>query len=191
MLIPTEHVREDRHGGGFGVSKFNLMRKIFYFLMILILFFACVAQKDRRSVNRVKANVTLLNQVGVEWLKLHPCANDTIIKSIPIPGKTDTITKVDTLINNIPGKPITVYVTKYINRTDTIVKVVMDNQQINILKDTVQANYKAISFLQGMQLVKDAQIRQAKKWNWIFGGIIGLLFVIGVINLYLKLKPKI
>jgi len=63
----------------------NILNWIVFFSVMLV--FGCsVTKQNQKAVNRVKADINLLNDVGGAWALLNPCIPDQ-----PKPGKTITI----------------------------------------------------------------------------------------------------
>ena len=160
------------------------------FLIIVGAASCSVAKKDQKAVNRVKANVELLNQVGKEWVKLNPCANDSTFIF-----NTDTLVTSDTayLTDQVTVQD-TVQVTKVITKTvrirDSVKVVVQDKQQIELLKkDLSQAINSQIVYL---NRALDAEqrikiLKQDIKSMWLYLIIAGL--IIGILT-YLLIKRK-
>jgi hypothetical protein len=150
-----------------------------------LLFFGCAVQKDRKAVLRVNANSELQDKVGVVWIKLHPCINDTIEKT-----KTDTTMVINT-VWEVQKDTIIKKITKVITIHDTLKVIVQDKQGLSILTDSINAEKRNNSFLKGQITEKEKQIKEQKKKE-IYLWIALSMFLAGLITLiYQKLKPKI
>jgi hypothetical protein len=112
------------------------MRYIIIFLLFAI---GCSeAKKLQKAENRVLANVNSLNKVGLEYLKLHPCVNDSVWAYIP----GDTITQLLPFVDSIETiRNDTVYKEKIRTQIktvhDTIKITIKDQSETKRLKDTV------------------------------------------------------
>jgi flagellar biosynthesis/type III secretory pathway M-ring protein FliF/YscJ len=146
-------------------------------IMFILFMFGCRATKDRKAKDRVLSTPELLEQVGREWEKNHPCVNDTVF------GKSDTIenihtkieylTDLDTLIVTEPGKVHTVV--KTITRTITIrdTAVVEDTRRLNIANDS--AKYYKFMYQRNEQIIE--QHKKDKKdlstsAGWAFNALV-------------------
>lgn len=117
--------------------------KILLSIFLAAFLFSCsIAKKNQRAVNRVKADINLLNDVGDAWQKLHPCQIDTIIqfkdgKEI-ISYDTLEISHTDTVYKD-NTKIVTDYktVVKYVNKTDTIFRIQTDKRAEQIALDKI------------------------------------------------------
>ena len=176
------------------------MKKCFL-LAFYLLFFGCTVQKDRRAVSRIEANRTLLDQVFVEGLKLHPCSNDTthlkpIIDHIGT-TTTDTIKPKQKPIqpNEKPCIPDTIKIKTTKTFHDSIPYLILDRQQIEIRNDTILQLKKDKSFQAGQLSAKDVQIKaQQKKEIWLYGIISGLMVFIVIyfgVKIYLSVSKVI
>ncbi|HEY8690569.1 MAG TPA: hypothetical protein VIM07_15135 [Chitinophagaceae bacterium] len=160
------------------------------------LFSCSISKKNQRAVNRVKADINLLNDVGNSWQLLHPCQIDTIIQFKN--GKE--IVRYDTLDNshtdtvyNTDAQTKTIYktVVKYVNKTDTIFRIQTDKraEQIALDKVTFLEGQTVELKLQKKDLVKSCHI----KLIWIIAeGLVILLLIIVVFRFIFTPKiPKI
>lgn len=165
---------------------------IVYLFLLLVFIFGCTVQKDRRAINRVEANINLLNQTGVEWLKLHPCANEStilILRDTVTENKTDTV--------HIAGVPDTIKIktVQTIYATKTIEKTVIDGQMVKMQADTINAQKRAISFQAGQLSAKDQTIKEQKKsnlylWLTICGFICSIVIYFGI-GWYIKIHKVV
>lgn len=180
--------------------------KILLFTLIVGSGISCsVAKKDQKAVNRVKADINLLNDVGGAWVKLNPCIPDTlrtgktitIIDSSFSDEKVESLNKViDSLLDkNCPTenidslrksikkeldkgcKPAIVYK----NRTDTIpdkrAEQILSNQVSNLTGQITQLKSD------NSELKKESKARLF----WAIGiGLLGLI-IIGLL-IYLLFK---
>jgi hypothetical protein len=167
------------------------MKRLITYVIILLVFTSCVTtrERDQRAVNRVKANIILLDDVFMAGLKLHPCANSgtTVIH------KDTTITYDTIKPKPVPGPlkpciPDTIRIksvkTILVRKDSTIV----DNLRIDILTDSVNVGKQKLAFKQGQVYELQGQIGAFKKVKtklWLV--IAGLGLVIGLL-IYLKIK---
>lgn len=117
--------------------------KILLFTLIVGSGISCsVAKKDKKAVNRVKADINLLNDAGNSWQQLHPCTIDTVVQFKD--GKE--IVRYDTLFSQVADTVLdpvtqikTVYknVIKYVNKTDTLITYVTDNRALRLSQDEI------------------------------------------------------
>lgn len=173
-----------------------LMGIIFPFLL-----FACnptkqAARKDAKAVDRVLAKRPLLDTVGREWAKLHPCETDSIVTH-----STDTLTNMDTVVQ-ISVQKDTVYkttvVTKTVHIKDTVRVKVTAFRELQIEQENhaktwgfLIAAQGEIGRLQGKVIQAQDNEKEALKgkslFKWLF---YGLLVALGL-GVVLKLKKKI
>ena len=164
--------------------------KTLVILLSILLLNSCKVTKDTRAVNRVKADINLLNDVGPQWAKLNPCTVDTIREFIN--GKE--VVRYDTLFNErvdtvYKDNTQTVYKTivKYINKTDTLKVYVIDNRAERVAVDQLNNSQGQVTQLKAdnAQLKKESK---ARLW-WLIGvGVIGFLAIVFLVYLLLK-KP--
>lgn len=172
---------------------------IFAILFALIAYFltgCSESKKGQKAVNRVKADINLLNQVGEAYRNIHPCANDTTTEFIHDSTTTTVIKEVvkkDTIVNGD-----TVYIvtsdTIYSEKTKTIFKekIITDKELTNRQKDTINS-------LRVQQGVKDGVIQELRgttstlkkeknNLKWYLAGSFLLLILSHIVRSYL---PKI
>lgn len=120
------------------------------------------AKKGQQAVNRVKADINLLVQVGESYRTLFPCANDTITTIIR-DTTTNTLIKVVTKIDTLKQGD-TLYIfhtdTAYFEKTKTIFreKIITDKELTNRQKDTINS-------LRVQQGVKDGIVQELRATN--------------------------
>lgn len=136
---------------------------IIVFIFFITLFIGCSeAKKGQNAVNRVKANINLLTQVGESYRSLFPCSNDTITTTIR-DTTTNTLVKVVTKTDTLKQGD-TLYIfhtdTAYFEKTKTIYKekIVTDKELTNRQKDTINS-------LKVQQGVKDGVIQELRAAN--------------------------
>lgn len=164
--------------------------KLIYLSLAILLFNSCKVTKDTRALNRVKADINLLNDAGNAWQKLNPCTVDTIREFIN--GKE--VIRYDTLFNESVDTVYkdnlqTVYKTiiKYVNKTDTLKVYVIDNRAERIASDQLNKAQGQITQLKAdnAQLKKESK---ARLW-WLIGiSVIGSLSI-GFLVYILIRKP--
>lgn len=154
---------------------------------------ARLARKQAQAVSTVLANNDLVNSVGVEWSKNHPCANDTTILNF---GR-DTVTSFlhDTLLDGYTYRD-TVYKTVNINTLktvrihDTLNRYIVDSRAVNSLTDSIN-HYRELNAASGGQILQQQQvINQANAstnhWKWSAWITWILLFVGTCLGVYFK-----
>lgn len=159
------------------------MKNIIFALIILLPFCSCMT--DRKAVDRVLAKPPLKEQVGREWEKANPCANDSI--QIIVPG--DTLIQTDTVTNIIRDvefregqtKVQTVYKTITNTRTihDTIKVTVVDTRRLNIANDSVNF-YKGVIMQRNGQVSALQQEVKDMKHNRNIWKIIAIGLMVGI-----------
>src|SRR5574337_1944491 len=112
----------------------NQLNILLYIIICSSTFSCSVAKKNIRAVNRVKADVNLLNDVGDVWQKLNPCKINIPIQYI-YGGRVivyDTLNTVDTIVNTETNVQ-TVYktVSKLVKQIDTLKIYVTDQRALN------------------------------------------------------------
>lgn len=162
--------------------------KLIYLSLVILLFNSCKVTKDTRAVNRVKADINLLNDAGAQWSKLNPCTVDTIREFIN--GKE--VIRYDTLYNesvdtvyNDDIKTVYKTVVKYVNKTDTLKVYVIDNRAERLAAGQLNKAQGQITQLQNDNsgLKKESKIRL---W-WSIGiGAISLLTIGFLVYLLIK-----
>ena len=146
--------------------------------LILVIFPACflfscsISKKNQRAVNRVKADINLLNDVGNSWQQLHPCVVDTVHEFIN--GKEviryDTLdfSHIDT-VYNVDTQTKTIYRTieKVVKKVDTLKVYVIDNRAERIAQNDLSNAQGQITQLQTdkSELKKESK---NKTW-WLIG----------------------
>lgn len=169
-----------------------MVKKINYKLLFLlaVLLTCCTVSKDNRALTRIISNPVLADKAYGILVQQHPIKIDTIIKVIE--GKEviryDTtelpVYYTDTVIN---GSPIKVkykntYLTKYITRLDTVLKVVQDDRLLNAAQTRVTVLETQLQASQN----NDQQHIKGKR-NWIFAAIgLGVLLLLGIILVFNK-----
>jgi hypothetical protein len=158
-------------------------------LFVLFVLFGCITYRDNRAVQRVEAKRTLLDQVFVEGLKLHPCANESVyVTKVHIDTLITTNEvikhKNDTIIKEIQS-------TKFITRRDTVRISILDKLQIHILNDTIDSKNLQLARKEGRITELKDQISGFKKTKlWLWLTIAGLVLGAGI-NFYLKLRKNL
>ena len=157
-----------------------------YLIICLLLFGCSVAKKDQRALNRVKADINLLNDAGQQWAQLNPCKIDTLVQFKPGTPviRYNTLYQVDTVFRKdtvVITKTRTVE--KEINNTDTQRIYVTDNRLERQLTT-------ALAKAEGSIIEKDKQLKElksesTKKTWWLIGA--GVL-IVGLIVLLFKRK---
>lgn len=170
---------------------------IITFIFFITLFIGCSeAKKGQNAVNRVKANINLLTQVGESYRSLFPCSNDTITTTV---RDTTTNTLIKVVIKTDTLKQgNTIYIfhtdTAYFEKTKTIYKekIVTDKELTNRQKDTINS-------LRVQSATKDGVIQELRAANstlkndnnhlkWYLVGSVLLAILSHVIRSYV---PKI
>lgn len=183
-----------------------------YLIICLLLFSCSVAKKDQRALNRVEADINLLNHAGNKWVQLNPCYPDTVrvgntVTVIDSSGKTEAVSRlnrrIDELLNrpnpNIDSirqvikkevekecKPVTIYK----NRTDTI----RDKRNEDLLRNELTTERLTSAKMEGQimgYLNENSELKSdVKKQRWWTIGISALAVVIiaGLIVLLFKRK---
>lgn len=169
------------------------MRRWCFFMVliaILVTLASCRGARDSKAVNRVKANVNLLNDVGEEWQKLHPCIIDSVIlfKDGKEVVRYDTldISHTDTLYNvETKVKTVTLYrdVVKTIVKHDTSVIYTVDQRALQLARD--EANILKGQNAQLNQTLKETKSTSNKKTWWMIGEGLAIL---ALIFFYIKKK---
>lgn len=157
------------------------MKLISVFILAALLFSCSISKKNQKAVNRVKADINLLNDVGNSWQQLHPCVVDTIHEFIN--GKEiiryDTLdfSHIDTVYNvDTQTKIIYRTVDKYITKVDTLKVYVIDNRAERLAQNDLSKSQG-----QNAQLEKDkSELKKelSKTRWWGIGGSVFLLLVI-------------
>lgn len=161
------------------------------FILLSISFFGCsVARRDQRALNRVEANVNLLNTVFSLGLALHPCANDTVIKhhsdTTVINDTTETFyTQTDTL-NKTDTVKIKIKVTTLKTIHDTVNNYMVDNRLLKNTSDSL-IHYKQLNDIATGKIFQITHERNVYKWVLI---AISMLVCIGAtLKIYKAFQP--
>lgn len=162
------------------------------FSIIILLLAACSPSKRlERATNLVLSNPSAIAKVGAVYDALTP--KDTTERLVFIEGDTivtvahDTLSRIDSVTFE---KLNTVYITKTISKTDTIIKTLPpDNRLIARISDSL-AKYKALSAnMEGNAVATSKQLKTAEnRLIWMAGVLLLAGVVIGVL-IRLKLKP--
>lgn len=190
-MISTQKIKEEAN------HNLKMIVVAVLFALIAYLLTGCSeAKKSQKAVNRVKADINLLLQVGEAYRQLKPCANDTITEFIHDSTTTTVIKEVvkkDTIVNGD-----TVYIitsdTIYSEKTKTIFKekIITDKELTNRQKDTINS-------LRVQHGVKDGVIQELRgtistlkkeknNLKWYLAGSFLLLILSHIVRSYL---PKI
>lgn len=165
-----------------------------YITILIFLFAGCKAAKDQRAVGRVLGDEDLSNQVFKALEKTRPCINDTITETLPGIERvvSDTIydfievpvEKTDTLEITTAGKIKVMYVNKTIYKTDTLVKTVEDVRRLNLV---TKERYQLLGKVEQLDKDRKEERKNAKKWFWLFLGVVTLSLVLT----FLKFKKQL
>lgn len=178
---------------------------LFVLVMLAMIFIAAalsscnpaarLARKQAQAVSTVFANNDLVNTVGVEWSKNHPCANDTTIFNIS--SDTNVVYHNDTMVLTVKVHD-TVFTTKTIYEQtvktirDTTKNYIVDTRAVNSLTDSLN-NYRQLEAASDGQILQISNVSSvyqssANHWKWE-AYITWILLVIGVIiGVVIKLK---
>ena len=193
------------------------MRQLPIFILIFLFFGCSVAKKNQKALNRVEADINLLNHAGNKWAKLNPCYPDTVRigKTITVIDSSYAKENIDALNNTIAYlfsvissnqnvnvdslievtrkdvekncKPKTIYV----YRTDTLPA---DRREIEFLEQKVADTKLENAVLKGEVAQQELQIDELKAekrktmW-WTIGGGLLALIIIGFLA-YILLKGR-
>lgn len=134
-------------------------------------------KKLAKAEQRVLLNPQARHNVWIKESQLFPCVTDsvTIVKE----GAIITEYRYDTLLNTIHDSTETFYfdtlrITKTIHRTDTVQFTVIDDRNIQTLKDSIQHVLRNYSQLQGSKEQLNQELGKAEKrvktlFLWLFG----------------------
>lgn len=114
------------------------LKPVFKLIIVpfLIGFYCCNSEK------RVLNDADKTQHVVNKYLQTHPARTDTVTSIIPGDTVTtlliayDTTTVRDT-VNHLNTIKVTQTVTKYINRVDTLIKVVTDNRLLQVCQESL------------------------------------------------------
>jgi len=188
------------------------MKNLFAILLACFLFSCSTNRENQRAVNRVKADINLLNDVGNSWQQLHPCYPDTIRIGKVITVVDSSYAKesiealnntIASLLSNYPNqnidslkeairkevekncRPRTVY--EY--RTDTLPR---DKRFENSLKDRIEYLNNSVSNQAGqitqLQTDKSDLKKENKNKTWWLIGVSVFSFLLTGGLTYLLLK---
>ena len=160
--------------------------------IIILLFAACSPSKRlERATNLVLSNPSAIAKVGAVYDALTP--KDTTERLVFIPGDSIVTVAHDTLnrIDSVTFENLnTVYITKTISKTDTIIKTLPpDNRLIARISDSLAFYRSLAANMQGNAAATTKQLKTAEnRLIWMAGVLLLAGVVIGVL-IRLKLKP--
>ena len=172
-------------------------KKLIFICFLAITFVSCIEKRitrlDQKAVRRVKADISLLNDVFYAGLKLHPCDNDTLYLPPVIDRKgTVTIDSLKPVYNGMTGNMGYSIVRITETFRDSFPYKVIDTQKIDILTDSINAKNKALAFKDGQIIEQNRQIKQQGKKEknlWLaISGLIALVVSSNGLWIYLKLR---
>lgn len=164
-----------------------------YILLLSLIFLSCNPLKHAESI--INQSDEAKNKIGEQWVKDHPCVNDTIIKT-----HSDTLTTIQTETKYLPGTTNTVTNTRIdtLRLTtiktntihDTVTNTIVDERALNASQSELEA-YKSDCITQ--QAITQNDLNNAKHtasvrlW-WLIG--MGTVIAGGIgIKIYNAFNP--